>query len=219
MELLFTYIEAAGIIDKVSFDFSLARGLDYYTGIIYEAVFTETDRVGSISGGGRYDGLVGMFCRDSKAVIPSVGGSIGIERVFAILEEKLMAENAVRATETQILVAQVGKGLTAERIKICAELWDAGINAETLYNDNPKNQKQMEYALNTGIPLILFIGDQEIADGVVAVKSFNDGEQEMIPRAELAARVAQLVIKHPVLLKKEEQAAAKEEKKAEPEAK
>ena len=139
MELLFTYIEAAGVIDKVSFDFSLARGLDYYTGIIYEAVFTDTDRVGSISGGGRYDGLVGMFCRDSKAVIPSVGGSIGIERVFAILEEKLMAENAVRATETQILVAQVGKGLTAERIKICAELWDAGINAETLYNDNPKN--------------------------------------------------------------------------------
>lgn len=85
MELLFKYLEALGIIDYFSFDFSLARGLDYYTGLIYEAVLTDTNRVGSISGGGRYDGLIGMF---SGKDIPSVGGSIGIERIFSILEEK-----------------------------------------------------------------------------------------------------------------------------------
>jgi histidyl-tRNA synthetase len=85
MELLFTYLKAMGVLDKISFDFSLARGLDYYTGVIYEAILTDTDKVGSISGGGRYDGLIGMFSGKS---IPSVGGSIGIERIFNILEEK-----------------------------------------------------------------------------------------------------------------------------------
>jgi len=97
MELLFTYLESLNVLDKISFDFSLARGLDYYTGVIYEALLTDTDRVGSISGGGRYDGLIGMF---SGKNIPSVGGSIGIERIFAILEEKAMEKGVIRATET-----------------------------------------------------------------------------------------------------------------------
>ena len=73
-------------IGKVSFDLSLARGLDYYTGLIYEIVLTDkTTELGSISGGGRYDGLIGMFCQHQ---IPAVGGSIGIERIFTILEKK-----------------------------------------------------------------------------------------------------------------------------------
>lgn len=97
MEVLFSYLDAMKIIDNISFDFSLARGLDYYTGVIYEAVLTDQDRVGSISGGGRYDGLIGMF---SGKVVPSVGGSIGIERIFNILEEKMLAKGKVRATET-----------------------------------------------------------------------------------------------------------------------
>ena len=95
MELLFGYLEAMDCLHHISFDFSLARGLDYYTGLIYEAVLTDSDKVGSIAGGGRYDELVGMF---SSKSIPAVGVSIGIERVFAILEEK--AEGKVRATET-----------------------------------------------------------------------------------------------------------------------
>jgi histidyl-tRNA synthetase len=95
MELLFTYCEAMGCLDNILFDFSLARGLDYYTGLIYEAVLTDTDRVGSIAGGGRYDGLVGMF---SGKDIPAIGVSIGIERVFSILEEKLQGK--CRATTT-----------------------------------------------------------------------------------------------------------------------
>jgi histidyl-tRNA synthetase len=102
METLFAYLEAYDCLDRLSFDFSLARGLDYYTGLIYEAVLTDTDRVGSIAGGGRYDGLVGMF---SNKPVPSVGVSIGIERVFAILEEKCKDDFTVRATETQIFIA------------------------------------------------------------------------------------------------------------------
>jgi histidyl-tRNA synthetase len=94
---LINYLDSMKILDKISFDFSLARGLDYYTGVIYEALLTDTDRVGSISGGGRYDGLIGMFSGKS---IPSVGGSIGIERIFNILEEKAKLKGEIRATET-----------------------------------------------------------------------------------------------------------------------
>jgi histidyl-tRNA synthetase len=120
MELLFTYLDSMKLLEHISFDFSLARGLDYYTGVIYEAVLTDTDRVGSISGGGRYDGLIGMF---SGKNIPSVGGSIGIERIFSILEEKAKAEGVIRATETQILVSSLGKNLTPLRMEVCSKLW------------------------------------------------------------------------------------------------
>lgn len=120
METLFTYLDSMKLLDHISFDFSLARGLDYYTGVIYEAVLTDTDRVGSISGGGRYDGLIGMF---SGKVVPSVGGSIGIERIFNILEEKMIAKGNVRATETQVLVSQMGKDLTAKRMETLSLLW------------------------------------------------------------------------------------------------
>lgn len=77
----------------------------------------------------------------SSKSIPAVGVSIGIERVFAILEEKLKEDKLIRSIETQILIASIGKNMTKERLKICSELWDRGIKAETLYNDNPKPQK------------------------------------------------------------------------------
>lgn len=86
MGLLFTYLKAFNRVGKVAFDLSLARGLDYYTGVIFEIVLVDKKyEVGSISGGGRYDELIGMF---SSQQIPSVGGSIGIERIFSIIEEK-----------------------------------------------------------------------------------------------------------------------------------
>lgn len=97
MDVLFGYLESFGVIDNVSFDFSLARGLDYYTGLIYEAVLTDSGKVGSIAGGGRYDELVGMF---SPKSIPAVGVSIGIERIFSILEEKFKSEKTIRETNT-----------------------------------------------------------------------------------------------------------------------
>lgn len=201
MELLFTYLGATGRLDNILFDFSLARGLDYYTGLIYEAVLTGSDR-GSISGGGRYDGLVGMF---SGKNIPAVGVSIGIERIFAILERKAEEENKVRATKTQILVAQVGKNLTTERMKILGEFWAANIRAETLYIDNPKPAKQLDYAFDNGIPLILWIGEDEVAKGVVKVKSLSFREEVFIDRVNLIEKVKELIEENPVLLTQEEQ--------------
>lgn len=156
MEILFTYLDSMKVLDRISFDFSLARGLDYYTGVIYEAILTDSDRVGSISGGGRYDGLIGMFSGKS---IPSVGGSIGIERIFSILEEKEKLKGEIRATETQVLVSSMGKNLTAKRMETCSILWKAGIKSETLYVDNPRTDKTFSYAFDNGIPLILIIGE------------------------------------------------------------
>ena len=79
----------------------------------------------------------------SSKNIPAVGVSIGIERIFSILEERAKNDYAIRPTETQILIAQIGKGLVGERMKICSELWEVGVKAETLYNDNPKTAKQL----------------------------------------------------------------------------
>jgi histidyl-tRNA synthetase len=183
MDALFNYLKAFNCLDRISFDFSLARGLDYYTGLIYEAVLTDTDRVGSIAGGGRYDGLVGMF---SGKPIPAVGVSIGIERVFAILEEKSKEDYTIRPTETQILIAQIGKNLIEERFKIMNDLWALGIKCETMYVENPKVQRQLEFALESWIPLVLWIGETEAQEGIVKIKSLNKHEEYILTRAELA---------------------------------
>lgn len=102
MKLLFEYMEAMDSLQYISFDMSLARGLDYYTGVIYEAVLVDgTSQIGSIAAGGRYDNLVGMFST-SAAQTPCVGVSIGVERVFAIMEKN--AEKAATATRPTIEV-------------------------------------------------------------------------------------------------------------------
>jgi histidyl-tRNA synthetase len=190
MELLFNYLDALGVSEHILFDFSLARGLDYYTGVIFEAVLTGTDRVGSISGGGRYDGLIGMF---SGKNIPSVGGSIGIERIFNILEEKEKATGTIRAVETQVLVSSLGKNLTCKRMETLAELWKAGIKAETLYVENPRADKTFSYAFDNGIPLILIIGEQEIKEGVYKVRVLNDEKEVSFKKEELVEGVRKLV--------------------------
>ena len=185
-------------LHRLSFDFSLARGLDYYTGLIYEAVLTDpSNKVGSIAGGGRYDGLVGMF---SGKQIPAVGVSIGIERVFAILEEKLMKENSVRSTETQVYVGTIGKGLVAEKLKILSDLWSIGVKAETNYNDNVKPNKQIETCFDLGIPLIIFIGENEVQEGVVKIKSLNKRVEYTVRREELLEKILEYIREDPVLL-------------------
>lgn len=130
MRVLFRYVDLFGIADSVSFDLSLARGLDYYTGLIYEAVLERAQGgdavgVGSIAGGGRYDNLVGMFDTKGRKV-PCVGVSIGVERLFAIMEARAK-QGKVRTTETEVMVCTAQKNLVEARLSLCRELWDAGI--------------------------------------------------------------------------------------------
>ncbi|KAM3664798.1 histidine--tRNA ligase, cytoplasmic-like [Ammospiza nelsoni] len=193
MKLLFEYLTLFGITGKISFDLSLARGLDYYTGVIFEAVLLQQDHehleeplsVGSVAGGGRYDGLVGMFDAKGRKV-PCVGVSIGIERIFSILEQRLEASGEkLRTTETQVLVATPQKHLLAARMKLISELWDAGIKAEMLYKKDPKLLKQLQYCEDTGIPLAAIVGEQELADGVVKLRDVATRKEVDIPREKL----------------------------------
>merc|ERR1711997_399150 len=139
MKLFLKYSDLFGCSDVVSFDLSLARGLDYYTGIIYEAVLTDDNKdekgedikVGSVAGGGRYDELVGMFDA-KKRDVPCVGVSIGIERLFSIMEAKAK-KGAVRTTGTEVFVASAQKNLLEERMKLTNLLWEADIRTEQPY--------------------------------------------------------------------------------------
>lgn len=106
MAILIDYLQILDVEKYCTFDLSLARGLDYYTGLIYETILTETDEVGSISGGGRFDNLIGMF---SGKQIPAVGVSIGIERIFNILEKYYKNDDNLRSTYTDVLVCSAGK--------------------------------------------------------------------------------------------------------------
>jgi histidyl-tRNA synthetase len=187
LAILFRYLAALGALPKVHFDMSLARGLDYYTGVIYEAMLTETDRVGSIAAGGRYDGLVGRF---SGQDVPAVGVSIGIERILAIMEEQERARNAggkIRATSTEVLVASVGSGMLEARMSLCAELWAAGLKAEFVYKENPKLPAQLAVADEAQIPLAVIFGSSEIEKGTVKVKNLIRKVETEVARSEMVA--------------------------------
>uniref|UniRef100_V5EQA7 Histidine--tRNA ligase, mitochondrial n=2 Tax=Kalmanozyma brasiliensis (strain GHG001) TaxID=1365824 RepID=V5EQA7_KALBG len=202
MELLFDYLDVYGIADRMSFDLSLARGLDYYTGLIYEAVtsasappgFTgeptaggadktlkkkkkggdddEVDEstvgVGSIAAGGRYDNLVGMFSGSKKPdAVPCVGVSIGVERVFAIMMQRLREKEAanqrtIRAKDTDVYVMSIGgEGLLKERMQVSKMLWDAGIKAEFMHKAKPKLPAQFGVVDKEGIPFAVILAPNE----------------------------------------------------------
>ncbi|XP_040297699.1 histidine--tRNA ligase, cytoplasmic-like isoform X1 [Bufo bufo] len=192
LKLLHNYLEIFGVADKVSFDLGLARGLDYYTGVIYEAVLVDTDRItefGSIAAGGRYDDLVGMFDAKGRKV-PCVGISIGIERILSMAEKK--AEESfknMRTTETQVLVASAQPHYVEERMKLITMLWNCGIKAEMLHKKNPKLLSQLQYCERTGIPLVAIIGEQELKDGVVKLRDVATREEVNIPREYLVEEI------------------------------
>ena len=161
-----------GYLSYLSFDMSLARGLDYYTGLIYEVVLNNNPYgVGSIGAGGRYDHLVGMFNAGGKD-IPCVGISIGVERVFTILEKKALEKGGLKCTPCSVLVASVGKDMTVHRMKIAAEFG---------YQENPKLQKQLTYALESGINWVVVIGEEEMKEGKVNLKNLGTHEEVTIP--------------------------------------
>nr|XP_057919519.1 histidine--tRNA ligase isoform X2 [Doryrhamphus excisus] len=203
IKLLFSYLKLFQVTDKVVFDLSLARGLDYYTGVIYEAVLSQASTeeqngccpadegvsVGSVAGGGRYDGLVGMFAPSGKKV-PCVGVSIGIERIFSIMEQKAEASEAkIRTTEVQVMVASAQKNLLDERLRLVTELWNAGIKAEVMYKKNPKLLSQLQHCEETGIPLVAILGEQELKDGVVKLRDVTTREEVDISRADLVDEI------------------------------
>ena len=189
MSILIDYLQILDVEKYCTFDLSLARGLDYYTGLIYETVLTDTNEVGSISGGGRFDNLIGMF---SGKQIPAVGVSIGIERIFNILEKHYKNDDTLRSTYTDVLVCAAGKNLTKERYKIVNELWDNGINAEILYNENPRMDKQLDYGLKNKIPFLIFIGENELKENKVKIKCLANTQEMLIEREKMVEEIKKL---------------------------
>jgi len=170
LKLLFKYAKACKIDSSISFDLSLARGLDYYTGLIYEVVLTNNEiECGSIAAGGRYDDLAGMLAESEKWKVPCVGISIGIERIFTIIEEKMDC----KVSPTHVLVASIGKNVTEERMKILTLLWESNINAEHVFKDNAKLLTQFQYCEDKNIPYAIVFGENELKKGVVKIRDIK----------------------------------------------
>ncbi len=181
LNVLFEYLSAMGSIDYVSFDLSLARGLDYYTGVIYEIVLVDgTSQVGSISAGGRYDNLVGMFS-STGIQTPCVGVSIGVERVFTIIEKRAAELNILQSPTIQVYIASIGAGMIAHRMRIANILWKANISAEYSSKESPKLKPQLDDVLERGIPYMIVFGEDEINKGTVKVKCVKAITEEDVP--------------------------------------
>lgn len=184
LEELFGYISAAGINQEVEIDLSLARGLNYYTGAIFE-VKAKDFAIGSICGGGRYDDLTGIFGLPNMS---GVGISFGADRIYDVLQglEKFPKDAIVG---TQILFSNMGAAEVAYTLPIIAELRARGLNCE-IYPDNTKLKKQFDYATKKGIPYFAIVGEEEINAGKVNVKNLETGEQVQIDKDEIASILA-----------------------------
>ncbi|CAI6821711.1 BFH_HP2_G0055160.mRNA.1.CDS.1 [Saccharomyces cerevisiae] len=197
---LMKYTEAFGIDSFISFDLSLARGLDYYTGLIYEVVTSasappenaselkkkaksaedasEFVGVGSIAAGGRYDNLVNMFSEASgkkSTQIPCVGISFGVERVFSLIKQRINSSTTIKPTATQVFVMAFGggkdwTGYLPERMKVTKQLWDAGIEAEYVYKAKANPRKQFDAAEKAGCHIAVILGKEEYLEGKLRVK-------------------------------------------------
>ncbi|MBW8359093.1 MAG: histidine--tRNA ligase [Weeksellaceae bacterium] len=158
--------------DQLKFDITLARGLDYYTGAIFEVKANGVE-MGSIGGGGRYDNLTEVF---GVKNIPGIGISFGLDRIYLVMEElNLFPDNTDFGVH--YLFANYGEQESLEALKIIAQLRGKGISAE-LYPEPTKLKKQFTYAEKKGIPNLVFFGEQEIYEGKITVKDLASGEQK-----------------------------------------
>ena len=167
----------------VELDVSLARGLNYYTGTIIEVKANDVE-IGSITGGGRYDNLTGVF---GMPGLSGVGISFGADRIYDVLNQLDLYPDEISAS-VKVLFINFGEAEARGAEKIIAKLRRAGISAQ-LYPDAAKMKKQMAYANAEGVPYVALIGDKELADGTVTLKNMASGEQTVVTPDELVARL------------------------------
>src|SRR5690606_32272698 len=165
---------------RLQLDPSLARGLSYYTGAIFEVAVP--DLAGSLGGGGRYDGLVGMF---SGEQVPACGFSLGLERILVVMGERGMFPASVQTTGADVLATIWNAETAGDALALARTLRAAGLRVE-VYPEADKLGKQMKYAATRGIPFAVIVGDDERAAGTVMVKDLRSGGQQPVPRGEAA---------------------------------
>lgn len=181
---------AAASIDpaRYEFDLTMVRGLGYYTGPIFEAIISEPN-LGSVMGGGRYDDLIGLFKGES---VPTVGISLGIERIIDVLDILNLYPPGLGGTVVQVLVTVFNDETRPAATALTAELRAAGVRAE-LYMQDKGLGKQLTYADKKGVPIAAVLGSDEIAAGVVKFKRLHDGRETTAPRAQAADAVRDLL--------------------------
>lgn len=179
------YLETLGIPDQYyQIVPSMVRGLEYYTGPVFETV-VEEPKIGSITGGGRFDNLIGMFMDHS---LPATGTTIGIERIIDVMEELEMFPPEVGKTVAQVLVTKFSPELVNESLKMANGLRKAGMNAELYFEDEPLT-KQVRYADRKNIPYVVILGPDEVATGQVTLRDLRGGRQVTVARGEAAAQI------------------------------
>lgn len=175
IEMLLKYLSIYSV-KNIRLDLSLARGLDYYTGLIVEAVYEGVD-VGSVAGGGRYDNLCASLSENTLNV-PCVGFSVGVMRIFALYPSRI--------PEFDVFVG-TGYGLNLEdRLDILNQLWAAGLKAETLTGKRVNYAEQIEYAKKNNFKVVVFTGDNEISNGVYNIVVLDTMEKKEVRREDLA---------------------------------
>ena len=173
LEFVLTKCMDLGIsAEKLKFDITLARGLDYYTGAIFEVKANDV-AMGSIGGGGRYNNLTEVF---GVKNIPGIGISFGLDRIYLVMEELGLFPDNSEST-VKYLFANYGETEAVEALKIIQKIREKGISAE-LYPESAKLKKQFTYAEKKGIPNLVFFGEQEISEGNITAKNLESGEQE-----------------------------------------
>lgn len=179
---LIEMIQSFGVSATVEFDPSIARGLDYYTGTVFEIYLSDKPEYGSICSGGRYDNLVDTFSKES---LPAVGGSIGIDRLLQALDEMGETETT---TPIQALVLNLSENLQNKYISLANNLRTAGINVE-LYYSTAKLDKQFKYAESKSIPYAIIMGEEESSNDEVQLKDLVKREQETVKVSDLAEKL------------------------------
>ena len=184
IETMFSFAEnMKGNLNTVTFDPTLARGLSYYTGVIFEVKMRDGS-IGSISGGGRYDNLTGVF---GMPDVSGVGISLGIDRVFDVMETRNLFPKEI-ATTTKVLITNFGESEEVYAQQQLSNLRNEGIAVE-LYPDAAKLKKQMSYANNLNIPYVILIGSEEVANNKLTFKNMSTGEQNTLTLNEVIQKL------------------------------
>ena len=182
-EFILKTVASLGVKSEVELDLTLARGLNYYTGAIFEVKALDV-QIGSISGGGRYDNLTGVF---GMSGMSGVGISFGADRIYDVLNQlDLYPKEAVNAT--QLLFVNFGDKEAAYCLPVLSQARDAGIRAE-IYPDSTKMKKQMSYANDKNIPFVAIVGENEMNEGKLTLKNMTTGEQSLVTPEELLAAI------------------------------
>jgi histidyl-tRNA synthetase len=182
---LFDFLEKMGADQShYALDLTLARGLDYYTGPVFEAMSVDAN-IGSLGGAGRYDGLVGMFSGED---LPATGCSLGLERIFDVIQEQNLIE--APATVSQALVTIFNEDTLGESLALVGELRRSGIPSEIFTGEKYELRRQLQFANRKAIPYIVVLGPDEIERGEAVLREMSSGDQQTVNRTELTSAIA-----------------------------